>query len=453
MPLISPRGRAAVEAYTDGREPVRRGRTALPPEYAALEITRFEPWTVLDTMTVAKSIAFSLSFGLEDIDYTQALLTYQAVLGPHGRLRALLAGPLARAAVRPCVDGARRLGADRPRTADPADPARRGRSPPRRRTWPPTRPSCDLAREYLERVKADPVLRHHLDRGNRPGSNQWAVSGRHTDDRPAADRQRPAPRARHALDLLPDPSHGGRLRRDGQRLRRRPLRHRRAEPRHRVGLDRQPDGRHRRLRGAGGARPDVAERLQLALPGQPRVGDPHPGDVPLQPARERRGRRRRGGASRQRGRQHVHPARHAHRPATQPGPDREPEHGDRRRPQRAVHGLQRDARARHVPDLGHRPQPPRLPGRAAVLRQRHPEHRLRGRPRQHRLLHQLGDAAARGPAGADGGGRPALVHPQRPGGQRVAAGAAPAARAGDPVRDPARSPRCRTSSTRRRAGW
>jgi penicillin amidase len=37
-----------------------------------------------------------------------------------------------------------------------------------------------LAGEYLERVKADPVLRHHLDRGNRPGSNQWAVAGQHT---------------------------------------------------------------------------------------------------------------------------------------------------------------------------------------------------------------------------------------------------------------------------------
>jgi penicillin amidase len=78
--LLSARARKAVEAYAEGVNQFVRTH-ALPPEYAVLEITRFEPWTPLDTVTVAKSIAFSLSFGLEDIDHTQALLSYQAALG------------------------------------------------------------------------------------------------------------------------------------------------------------------------------------------------------------------------------------------------------------------------------------------------------------------------------------------------------------------------------------
>lgn len=58
----------------------------LPPEYAALEITQFEPWTPLDSIAVAKLLAFGLSFDL-DIDRTRALLTYQGagqVLGVNG---------------------------------------------------------------------------------------------------------------------------------------------------------------------------------------------------------------------------------------------------------------------------------------------------------------------------------------------------------------------------------
>ena len=56
---------------------------------------------------------------------------------------------------------------------------------------------------------------------------------------------------------------------------------------------------------------------------------------------------------------------------------------------------------RDVPRLGHGARPGRLRGRAAVLRQRHAELRLRRHRRQHRLLHQLRDADPRGPAGAD----------------------------------------------------
>ncbi|MGZ8710791.1 MAG: penicillin acylase family protein, partial [Thermoanaerobaculia bacterium] len=58
----------------------------LPAEYAALEITQFEPWTPLDSIAVAKLLSFGLSFDL-DVENTVALLTYQGagqVLGVDG---------------------------------------------------------------------------------------------------------------------------------------------------------------------------------------------------------------------------------------------------------------------------------------------------------------------------------------------------------------------------------
>ena len=37
-----------------------------------------------------------------------------------------------------------------------------------------------MGRSYLDRVRDMKFFKQRLDRGNRPGSNQWAVSGRHT---------------------------------------------------------------------------------------------------------------------------------------------------------------------------------------------------------------------------------------------------------------------------------
>jgi penicillin amidase len=174
VPLLSPRSRVIVEAYTAGVNLYVQTHP-LPPEYAALEITAFEPWTVLDTVTVAKSIAFSLSFSLEDIANTQALLAYQQAFGT-GAGYALFsqdlwrAQPFDPASTVPDASVPSGHGHPGPKSAGPAAPPEMAAGSTVQR----------LAREYLERVKADPVLRHHLDRGNRPGSNQWAVAGTHT---------------------------------------------------------------------------------------------------------------------------------------------------------------------------------------------------------------------------------------------------------------------------------
>jgi penicillin amidase len=111
-------------------------------ERKAPAFPQFAPWTELDTMTIAKSIAFSLSFGLEDIEYTTAVGTYQAVLDPllgAGAGAALFSEDLWRAQP---FDPASSV----PDASVPPRP-RRPDSPPKRpnqrscRRWPPIRAS------------------------------------------------------------------------------------------------------------------------------------------------------------------------------------------------------------------------------------------------------------------------------------------------------------------------
>ena len=49
----------------------------LPPEYTVLELTKTDPWTPLDSVLVAKGLAFSLSFERRDVTSTVTLGTYQ----------------------------------------------------------------------------------------------------------------------------------------------------------------------------------------------------------------------------------------------------------------------------------------------------------------------------------------------------------------------------------------
>lgn len=78
---ISSEGLAWLQAYADGVN-LYLGDVSLPlpPEYGALEVTRasIPDWSAVDSLTVAKGLAFGLSFDLGDIDRTLALLTFQA---------------------------------------------------------------------------------------------------------------------------------------------------------------------------------------------------------------------------------------------------------------------------------------------------------------------------------------------------------------------------------------
>jgi penicillin amidase len=169
LPLLAPSTVAALEAYAEGVNAWATSRP-LPPEYAALELTRFEPWTALDSVVVGKLIAFGLAFDLGDVDRTVALQSYAAAFGPDpgGALFAedlFRAAPFDRASTLP---DARRLTPPLPRPA-----------PARGTTWLHPR-TVQLAADWLRQARAHPLLRRLVNRDDRGGSNQWVVAGRLT---------------------------------------------------------------------------------------------------------------------------------------------------------------------------------------------------------------------------------------------------------------------------------
>lgn len=176
LEAISPRTRAALEAYAAGVNAFVEANP-LPPEYEALELSQFEPWTPLDSLAIAKLIAFGLSFDLDDIGRTEILLAYQqagAQLGFDGRK--LFFEDLFRSA--PFDPAATIPDAER----EPTDPTvsakvERVRASAAFELHPRT---LELGRQYLDKVKDIPLFRHILDQDRDGGSNEWAVSGKHT---------------------------------------------------------------------------------------------------------------------------------------------------------------------------------------------------------------------------------------------------------------------------------
>jgi penicillin G amidase len=178
LAAISPRGVEALEAYAEGVNAFVASHP-LPPEYAALHLTRFAPWTPVDSLVVGKLIAFGLSFDL-DTGLTQQLAAYQAAGAAHG------------------FDGAKLFFEDlmrsEPFTAastvpDASAPAPRGRAgglsgarldaPARARLQAAAR----LGAAYLRRAAKVPALAQAVGRDTAvQGSNEWGVAGRNTVD-------------------------------------------------------------------------------------------------------------------------------------------------------------------------------------------------------------------------------------------------------------------------------
>ena len=177
LPLLSAESRAALEAYADGVN-AWVAANPLPPEYGFVEIASFAPWTPVDSLVIAKAIAFSLSFDL-DISSTQTLGTYQAagsLLGFDGT--ALFFQDLFRSAPFDPASTVPDAGVA-PLTA--AGSALRWAVPHAAAVTTPPATALDLARRYAERVGDLPLFRNALDPRNRlDGSNEWAVSGEHT---------------------------------------------------------------------------------------------------------------------------------------------------------------------------------------------------------------------------------------------------------------------------------
>ncbi|MEO1368154.1 MAG: penicillin acylase family protein, partial [Acidobacteriota bacterium] len=161
---------SSFQAYADGVN-AYLANNPLPPEYGALELTQAEPWTIVDTLTIGKGLAFGLSFDLLELDLT------------------VLAGAYAQAGAIGGFDGMALLFDDVMRQApfDPtttiptaaaaaATPADKGAAD--RPFKAPSSRTIELARSTRERLAEVPRLRQALERRiGETGSNWWLISG------------------------------------------------------------------------------------------------------------------------------------------------------------------------------------------------------------------------------------------------------------------------------------
>lgn len=173
-PVLPAEVRAELQAYADGVNVyIQQAEKAgtLPPEYGALELTGVAPWTVVDSLTVGKAIAFSLSFDL-DVNNTLALIGYVQALATVG------------------LDGAALFSQDLFRSA-PTEPAT---VVPNAEGVPPAfggfkadalsgfnPETLRLLQGYYRQIKDNPFFRPALQGpGARAGSNWWIVAGKNT---------------------------------------------------------------------------------------------------------------------------------------------------------------------------------------------------------------------------------------------------------------------------------
>lgn len=175
--VYSPEARALLEAYARGVNAWLTGpEFSLPLEYSVLEISKPLGWSPIDSLTIAKGVAFGLSFDLGDVERTADIAAYRQAGNQHG------------------FDGDLLFFQDVFRVA-PFDPTITVPIPPPplsqfERTAGPQaeveRPEPELVdptllSQALERFRKSPLFRQGL-RGSesRQGSNFWLVSGAHT---------------------------------------------------------------------------------------------------------------------------------------------------------------------------------------------------------------------------------------------------------------------------------
>src|SRR5947208_8767605 len=177
LDAASPRFRAALEAYTEGVNARLQAQTSLPPEYGALALAQVAPWMPVDSLVIAKLLAFSLAFEL-DIARTLALQSYITAFGPTSGVT-LYSQDLWRSAgfepnaTVPDAQIAAAHAAGRnneQRGMERAHEAVHGED------------HVKLMRDYLERVRDIPVFRRILNAEARGSSNLWAVSRSLTAD-------------------------------------------------------------------------------------------------------------------------------------------------------------------------------------------------------------------------------------------------------------------------------
>ena len=176
LPVLSSAVREGLKAYAAGVNAYVR-TNPLPPEYVTIEVTRFRPWTELDSIAVVKILAFQLGFDINDLQQTLTLQSYQAAGAGQG------------------FDGAALFFQDLVRVA-PFDPAaiipdamrapHAALAPPRRferaaelDTTPLAGATLRMAREFLTTIRSAPFAASAIkDPDDERGSNAFVVSGR-----------------------------------------------------------------------------------------------------------------------------------------------------------------------------------------------------------------------------------------------------------------------------------
>ncbi len=175
-----------LQAYANGVN-AWLNRNPLPPEYVGLELSSVPPWSPVDSLAYAKLLAFNLSFDL-DIQSTIDIATYQAVgniVGFDGT--ALYALDVFRTQPRDgrvtvpnflaTIGGIGQTSTEAAGNSSPKPLAVDAAALPQIEET-----TLNLALQAREKFAASDFLRAALKPLERvKGSNEWAVSGEHTD--------------------------------------------------------------------------------------------------------------------------------------------------------------------------------------------------------------------------------------------------------------------------------
>jgi penicillin G amidase len=166
--------RGQLRAYADGVNAwLRDNASSLPIEYGALELTRAERWSPVDSLVIGKLLALQLSFD-DETGYSQRALAYQQAGAAAGFNGAALffedTHRVAPADERISIPGF--LGSAGKTVGEHLDALPKLDASPER---------LDLLQSHIDKVSANPILGPLLNRReNRAGSNWWMVAGQHT---------------------------------------------------------------------------------------------------------------------------------------------------------------------------------------------------------------------------------------------------------------------------------
>jgi penicillin G amidase len=170
LPAQSRETQEALRAYAEGVN-AWIARNPLPAQYAAVQVSKVEPWTPVDSVSAIKALAFTLSFDL-DIDRTTAVRAFDAagIEGQTAVFQDLM--PFAPFDTASPVIDATSPSSSSPRLLTQAPASRK----PRGMSKAVTR----LAAETLARAEQAPLIVEALNRTGDRGSNSWVIGGRHT---------------------------------------------------------------------------------------------------------------------------------------------------------------------------------------------------------------------------------------------------------------------------------